>query len=182
MEHISIREYARRRGCSEQNVRKACDRGHIVKGVVYDPVTNKRIGIYQEIADQEWAANRNPDRTTNTKLIQNLEAAGGARIPDKPSDTATYNKAKLAKVALEAKLLELKYQQELGNLVEKSKVDNEMFAFGQLVREAMLAIPNRVVDHIMAAPTRLDAVTLLTEAINEALTRLSEYDNINFKS
>lgn len=181
MEHISIREYARRRGCSEANVRKACDLGHIAKGVAYDPATNKRIGIYPDIADQEWAANRNPDRTTNTKLIENLEAAGG-RIPDKASDTATYNRAKLAKVALEAKLLELKYQTELGNLVEKSKVDREMFAFGQMVREAMLAIPNRVVDHLMAAPTRLDAVTLLTDAINEALTRLSEYDNINLKS
>ena len=195
-ELISMREYARRKGCSDPAVIKAVKTGKIVKGCVIDEHGKKKIN--PEIADAEWASNSDPLRAKMGDRFD-LSAAipkGFERVP-KPAIKAklepkhvvpsypavkslqdeTLASARKAQEVYKAKIAEVDYKKRIGELVMKADVYKALFAFGQELRTQFQAIPDRVVDNMLAASNRNEAHNILYEAITVVLENLSDIDS-----
>ena len=166
--NITISEYARRKGCSRTAIYKAIDSGKINKGVVVEG--DQRL-INPSVADEEWKLNYNPlyERTTKsgTKPVEKDDGDG----------SATLAAAKRAKAVYDAKNAELDYKKRLGLLVEKDKVYSSLYSFGKELRTALLAIPDRTIDDILASTNRNDAFNILYEDIAKTLEQLSDIQN-----
>lgn len=227
MELISIREYARRKGCSDPAVLKAIKTGRINNGCIIDEKGNKK--IIPEIADAEWKSNSDPVRakmgirfdipsTTQepakqetpapkpapkpksapepkpkpaklkqtTKPAKPMPAPAPAAdvapaVPDrttlKPVQDDTLAAARKAQEVYKAKIAELDYKKRIGDLVAKDEVYKALFAFGQELRTQFQAIPDRVVDNMLAASSRNEAHIILYEAITKVLENLADIDS-----
>lgn len=188
-DYISIREYARRRGCSDTAVHKAWKDGHIKDNAfAWAKGKSRKLGIYPDIADKHWSKTLDPGKAKNAELAENIlnRASGGAGADDPdPGPGASLpgnNKAggpstadaKRVESIYKAKLRELDYKKKSGELIEKEKVYSSLFAAGQELRDAMLSIPDRVIDEILSAGSRNDAHEILRRAIHSELERLTE--------
>lgn len=168
---LSIRAYAAHRkalglpGTSPTSVQKALKDGRIHKnaGGKIDPDT----------ADLEWTRNTDPAR-------------GGPRPPAGPrlgaappngdgqagAGAPTRADARAISEAYRAKMLQLDLEERAGNLVQLAPVERETFAQARRLRDAVLAVPDRI-EAELAATSDVRAVSkLLTDALEEALRGL----------
>lgn len=194
-EKVSIREFARRVGVSDVAVLKAIKAGKISKALDY---TNpKRPKIDPDVALVEWGKNYDPSYHRTDKVTDQLGNQSSDQTPpkkEKPTkksntkrDSEDYEpqptngkslaeiKRQTAEVKLHREALELKKTR--GELVDKQKVYRALFSAGQEVRTAFQAIPDRVIDDILAAKTRNEAHGVLFNAIADTLEMLSEITN-----
>lgn len=188
---ISIREYGRRRGCSDTAVRKSILAGKIIEGVARDK-RGKVLGIKEDIANEEWAMNHDPMKE---RVTQNGEASARFLEPEtnaepspKPkqqgkstgySGAANENSlaaAKRVQALYKAKLSELEYKQKSGKLVDKQEVYKQLYGAGQELRQAFQTIPDRFIDDILAAKNRNEAHQILFNAIADVLEGLAEIE------
>jgi hypothetical protein len=189
---ISIREYARRKGCSDMNVRQAIKAGKIVQGVVTNEAGKPK--IVPEIADREWAANFAPEKIQNAKLAASLgvplpdstaSVTGDDSDPDSTAlpdatDNMTMAQAQRVEWVYKAKLRKIEYEKAAGSLVEMETVYRNLFAYGKEVGAAIMAIPDREIDLILAAPNRNAAHKHLYDALANALEKLAEIETRDF--
>ena len=185
MELIAIREYARRKGCSDTAVRKAIAAGKIVKGVVKNE--GERPLINPEIADQEWGKTFNPNYVSNPKLKKQFageesedeeEEDDEEEVPNQQSSSTATIKRKHAAIKLQIDFLELKKKQ--GELVPKDAVYKGLYSAGQEMREHFLSLPDKVIDDIMAAKDRNEAYLILHDGISLVLDNLTDIQRRNF--
>ncbi len=173
---LSVSEYARRKGVSHTSVFRAIDAGRLVKGLVV--LANGKKGIIESIADKEWVENTNTDHHFSRYSVQ-----GGKNATDiDPEETKAQSQnrlqaAKRAKAIFDAKLAELDYKKKAGILVEKDKVYKKLYEFGQVLQSELLAIPDKVIDELLATDNRNEAVAKLYDEIAGVLERLTKYDN-----
>lgn len=180
---LSIREYARSVGKSDTAVHKAIKSGKIVNGYVVDAHGKRKID--PDIATAEWDLHKDPSyQRTYKNGKSNLDdiEAPKALAPNSVAAITSGGKKSLAdlkrdtaEVKLHIAAIELKEKKQ--QLVDKDKVYKALFAAGQEVRTTFQAIPDRVIDDILAAPTRNDAHSVLFNAIADALDQLSEVVN-----
>ena len=171
--NISLREFARRLSVTEGAVRKAIKDGKIVQGVQYDG--NGKPSILPDVAAKEWGRNFNPAYPRNEVFYAKLETAsvdGQTGAPQPQGRSLVEIKKMQAEIRLQMDAIELRKAK--GELVDKKKVYAQLFAMGQEVRSAFQAIPDRVTDTVLAARDRADAHKILSDAIAEALTHLSD--------
>lgn len=193
-ERVSQREYARRLGISNEAVRKAIEAKKIVKG--WDEKEKK---IIVEKANEEWGnihiqANEEANANQNEALVRiqsympNQGKPPGKKNQD-PDDTQAATLEELANYEFEkktsfaealrvekvakAQIAVLDYKEKITELVNKGEVYRKLFAFGQSVRQAMLAVPDRCIDALIAAQSRAVAHKILSEEIHEALQKLA---------
>lgn len=173
---ITITEYARRKGCSRTAVYKAIAAGRIDKGLI---VEGENKFIDPDVADAEWVRNHNPayERTTKSggKTV-NVEKTEEQQPTIAPNNEATLAAAKRAHAVFKAKMAELEYKEKLGTLVDKKQVYDSLFAFGKELRTAVLGVPERVIDGILAADNRHDAFSILYDELVNVLEALSDID------
>jgi hypothetical protein len=174
-ERISQREYARRLGVSNELVSRAIKEGKISsKG--WDAKAGK---IVFEIANREWGVLYIKQDATEA-LIQQPE--GMPPVPAEEVSTpiisltpsTTFAEATRVEKLMSAKLKTLDVQERTGELVSKEHVYKELFAFGQQIRTSILAVPDRFIDNILAAPNRGEAHIVLTSALHEVLESLTD--------
>lgn len=179
---VPIRAYARYMGVSDTAVRKGIARGDIPEAAI-DRTDPKRPKIIPAIANAHWKQNHNPSYAHNApQLERKLQGApqppaGDTEPKLEAGGNATLQAAKRAKAVYDAKLAELEYRQKSGELVKKDDVYRGLFAFGQEIRARMQAIPDRVIDDVLACENRNKAHLLLYNAISDALDELSNIDN-----
>lgn len=190
-EKISIREFSRRVGCSDTAVLKAIKAEKIVKALDY---TNpKRPTIDPEIALKEWGKNYDPSYERTSKSNENMGSViaspnpKAVQKPNRPADQEQEDtppqggksladiKRQTAEIKLHEAALDLK--QKRGELVNKDKVYKALFAAGQEVRSKFEAIPDRVIDDVLAARSRNESHQVLYNAIADALEELSKIVN-----
>jgi hypothetical protein len=177
---ISIRAYARLKGCTDTTVHKAIKSGKIVSGLIKNQ--NGRPVIDSDIADREWSVYFDPERAVNKKLADKIPIPKEDRkaIPREtvavaaPGAAGSLANARLAQTIARAKLLDMEFRKKSGKLVEKDKVYSALFSAGKEVKAAMQTIPDRFIDEILSAPTRNDAHNILYNAIADALQMLAE--------
>jgi hypothetical protein len=181
---ISIREYSRRRGVSDTAVRKAIASGKISRGVI-DQDT-KRPKILPGIADMEWESYTNPNYE-RVRKSERLARSGPIRPPAAPTPPADAPapdisgkkplaeiKRLTAEVGLNLAAIELRKKK--GELIDRKSVYSALFEAGQEVKNAVLGVPDRYIDAILAAPGRNEAWAVLNEALIEALQTVADID------
>jgi hypothetical protein len=183
---ISIREYARRRECSDTAVRKAIASGHIKKSALEVDASGKVTGINPSMADKQWASTFSIAGTRNPKLANKIakkagtkEAVAASEAVDTDADkglarNASTAKAQQVEAFYKARLRKLEFEKKSGELIDKAQVYRALFAAGQEIRTAFEGIADRYIDEILAAPTRNDAHTVLQNAIDDVLKSVAD--------
>ncbi len=177
---ISIREFARRVGCSDTAIRKAIKSGKISKGYIGRPDGHGKIDY--EAAFKEWSASYDPSYPSNEKLRAKMMATLDKQKPQTETpeaqgtsvDGASMNAAKRAQAILKAKILEIELKERQGKLVDKQQVYMALFEAGKEVKASIMAVPDRIIDAVFSAPNRNEAHTILTKALIEALDTMSD--------
>ena len=202
-ERVSIREFARRLGCTEAAVRRARKKGYLGNGIEGE---GRKVKVLVETARASWAKHHEPEGRQNSVLFQRLHQAEpltdyppdiplSQDIPDKPpvstaasAPPAARSEAKTAvteankvKATFTAATAKLNYEKAAGKLVEKDKVYAAFFTIGQEFKATMMAIPDRYIDEIHAAEDRNTAHSILHNAIAQALEHLSETREIDIE-
>lgn len=180
---ISIREFARRVGSSEGNIRKIIKAGKISKGLNSSGkiVYNVALSEYKE-----WYGYKMPEiknEVKENKVIESkeveeteLETDPVEFVEDKPiriRNSARFEEAKRLEQVIKTRTAQLEYEQLKGSLVSSKEVYKELFAVGQTVRSSLQGIPDKYIDNILACETRIEAHEMLNKAITDALEELS---------
>lgn len=181
-ERISQREYARRLGVSNEAVSKAIREGKIDKG--WDKQEGK---IVVEYADREWGAlhmktniskllQQEPGETweQSTEWQSSANKKGGLTLTNESS----FAEAKRVREIIHAQLAALDLKERKEELVRKDEVYKQLYSFGQQMRVALMATPDRGIDAILASKNRAEAYNILSGSLLEVLEGLTsaEFD------
>jgi hypothetical protein len=185
---LSLRAYARHRGVQLRAVQKAIEAGRLVQSVTHDGQGRPRI-VDAALADAEWDANTNAVKATPSLLKKALEAPPASSAPVPPVPTApaagspsgpplgddgkpmTLLEASALEKSWKAKLAELDYQQQVGELVSAKEVEARTVEVFTRCRTKLLGIPSKAKTHLPNL-SRGDLVTL-DKLIREALEELT---------
>lgn len=118
---------------------------------------------YRATSAENGAKNNRSSKAENTRRAK--------PTVNKKSSLVDIKKAQ-ALVDLERRTLQLEREKQI--LVERQAVYDTLFEFAQKVRGRIRAVPSRVVDDVMACADRVDALRLLSEAIDDALNELAD--------
>ena len=147
MTGVTLRAYARMRGCTEGAVRKA--------------IASKRITpnpdgtIDPERANQEWTRNTFAGKTLH-QAIRAPSAAprGGVGMPGQPevsSDpVAAYLRARAVSETYKAKIAQMEFEERAGKLMQATKAGEYAMQFSAIVSDALSAWPDRLTPLIAA--------------------------------
>lgn len=177
---ISIRKFSRDLKVSDTAVRKAIKADKIVKGVQRDEAGNPT-GIFPVIALKEWKENSNPNTFRAGKNAVD-EKEDLPEPPPKKEDETSLAQINRAKAFVELKLKKLELEKKQGTLVEVEKVYQQLFNAGKEISGAILVVPDRVIDNILACSNRTDAHALLYKELEGALEKMARLPEINFAS
>lgn len=177
LERISQREYARRLGLSNEAVSKAIREGKIDRG--WDKVEGK---IIVEYANIEWGAlhlnTSMPSlfpqeilEATEEQSLQRPPVIGGKGLS--LTNESSFAEAKRVREIIQAQLAALDLRERKEELVKKDEVYKQLYAFGQQMRMALMAIPDRSIDGILASKNRTEAYNILSASLLETLEQLT---------
>lgn len=129
-----------------------------------------------DITKEELAAHA--QKTNHGVIHRNLldEAESQPGDEDDP-ENMTFTDAKKIEQVYKAKLARLKFETESGKLIEKSAVHKELFNIGSGIREAILSVPGRCIDNVLAADTRRGALKIIYDELADALELLTDAPN-----
>lgn len=144
--------------------------------------------IIPAYADEDLTKNYDPHKNQSKKLEDlfsqppqdnalSLLQKNEAETPSVSVDAggATLNAARKARAVFEAKLKELEFKERQGAMIDKRRVYKALFEMGQEMRTAILAIPDRIVDEMMASSTRHEAHTILYKALQSELEKFADF-------
>lgn len=176
---ISIPDFAKLVGVSRQAIYKA-----IREGRISDGLTEDRKRLIKDVAMVEYRGNTDPSKQGRLKQEAHdkqsaYKPSASDTQPPAPT-TADFNTAKKHDMVYRAKIRELEYKEKLGKLVDKDAVYRELFNAGKELRTALMAIPDRCIDDVLACMSRNEAHSFLYKAISEALEMLSDIENRKF--
>ena len=162
---ISLRAYARMRGCSLPAVQKA--------------IASKRIttlpdgSIDPERANQEWARNTFAGQTVN----RTAAAAPKERVspmPEPPAaagdPVAQYLRARAVKTSFEARTAQLEYEERAGKLIQAVRASEYAASFSAIVKDHLQARADRLAP-MLAAVNDEKAIHRLLKNDDEAVLR-----------
>jgi hypothetical protein len=162
---VSLRAYARMRGCRLTAVQKA--------------IASKRITtlpdgtIDPERANQEWAKNTFAGQTVNrTAAAAPKERA--SPMPEPPVSTgdpvAQYLRARAVKTSFEARTAQLEYEERAGKLIQAVRASEYAASFSAIVKDHLQARADRLAP-MLAAVNDEKAIHRLLKNDDEAVLR-----------
>lgn len=164
---MSQREYATYLNISNNAVSRAVIDGRIKKG--WDSRAGK---IIVEHADKEFGLLHR--KTTVSVALPGEDEPkenGGGTL--QLSGSSSYGDAKRVREIIQAQLAALDLKERKGELVQKEEVYKQLYVFGQQLRVSVLAVPDRVIDNVLASKSRAEAHNLLSSALHETLEGLT---------
>lgn len=170
---ISVTQFAKRIGRSEQAVRTAIELGRVTAKKVdgklkIDPVT----------AEREWEENAK-EKNRPRLMIENEEIPAddaSFEFNEKITSENASKQRRLAEAQKEfwkAKQAQLDYEEKAGKYVPIHKVQREAFAVSRTVRDIILSIPDRVSAELVGIKDQVKMHCVLTRELNTALQELS---------
>ena len=153
-------------------VHKAIKSGKISRG--YVEVGPGKFKIDPDVAASEWGKNFDPSYSSSPKIREALQPKAVPDVQPQTGSDSSLASAKKAQAILRAKLLDLELREKQGQLVDKQQVYKQLFEMGQQIRSAILTVPDRVIDTLIATTDRNAAHTILVNELTEALISLSE--------
>jgi hypothetical protein len=147
---VGLRAFARLRGVSPTAVSKAIASGRIRSA----EKRGRKWEIDLEAASAEWTANTDPSKqrppeSSNPKRGSQADLFddGPVRLPPTNGSgplAVSMQRAAAIKLSCQAQLARLEYEERSGSLVKKDRVTLEAFQLARAIRDALLAIPDRL--------------------------------------
>jgi hypothetical protein len=176
---ISLRAYARMRGCSLTAVQKA--------------IASKRITtlpdgtIDPERANQEWAKNTFAGQTIGRKPTAPAPPRGGSAQPKAPqppvipqvgevsSDpVAAYLRARAVNETFKAKVSQLEYEERTGKLILAVRASEYAATFSAIVKDGLMAMPDRLAPMLAAVDDEKAIHRMLAAEVSALLRKVSK--------
>lgn len=160
MNRLSIQDFARSRNKSRTAIYKAIREGRIREAVHRND--GGKIVLDADLADLELSRNTEPAMIRDPEAIRaGIEATrdptAGPLFRDQPPAQAqerrpnpeersskSLSSSRAALAAYEARLRKLDYEERIGRLVSTDMVKVELFRVNRMIRDALLAVPDRV--------------------------------------
>lgn len=173
-ELVNKLDYARMRGISRQAVYKAINTGKIVAAVD----DNGMIDV--EVADRLWAENTHPfagarshqKKRGHKKPEEVIKAA--MEIGIDPASVPTLMESKTVEAAYKAKLAQIEYEEKTARLVDAEKIKKEAFRLARVLRDSMMAIPDRLAAELAGVTDPFVVHQKLTDEIRSAISEVAK--------
>ena len=85
---------------------------------------------------------------------------------------------KQAKTVAEVQRIKIQNDILAGKVVDKNLVYQQLFEFGGMLRQRLEAIPDRIVDQILATKDRAKIYQIVMESIHEALEEITTMEGL----
>lgn len=131
-----------------------------------------RIALESYLASINPKAKSKPATKTKVSDKANTAATPG---PDAATEKMTLAEAQRLEREAKAKIALLELQEKEGSLVSRERINNQLFGAGKELRDALLAIPDRITDLIMAEDNRTKVHNIIYDAIANELQKLADY-------
>jgi hypothetical protein len=155
------------RGTSHVAVLKAIESGRLTEPAVRK--VDGRWHIDATLADQQWAGNTDP-----RGALSPPPAPIDTRQPHPAGGGPSLAEAKRARAVWQAERERIELQQLKGELVSTAEVKAEAFNVARVVRDNMLAIPDRVIPTLASMSDLRAMHQYLTEEIRTAIRSISD--------
>ncbi len=166
-------QFAKWFGVSGNAVSKALKSERLVKSIVVvdTPRGREKKIIDPELAAEEWKANT--DVTEGPAFLRMRETpVSAAPVTERAHEGMTLNEASASEKVWKAKIAELKFKQEAGDLVPAAEVSAKLVTVFSECKTALLGIPSRArqaLPHLTVAD-----IGTIEGLIREALEALGE--------
>lgn len=181
---MSIEQYAKHRGCQPRAVSVALARGRISRGADG--------WIDSDQADKDWAANTNPRMSDSGKrngaigqAMKRRRTGKPTRIdPDQPvaipvaphqvpDDIGQLAAARAVRERFAALILKLDYEERTGKLIDKNEVTTTAYQMHRMIRDSILAIPDRIAAQLAAEDDAAEVHRMLETELRTVLDKVS---------
>lgn len=149
---VSIREFARRKGVSDAAIRKAIERGEIVK---------EPDGRIDPAKHAHW--------TPRAQIRGESVPSDGE---ERPSGIPDYAKSRAIREAYAARLAKLEFDEKSGRLVSIDEVKAEQFRIARALRDRLLQLPAKVAPEIVALVVEDPDVVAVEQMLETELREL----------
>lgn len=154
---LSIRAYAKHKGVTDTAVRKAIKNGRI---------TIKKNGkIDKEKADADWETYKQIEKERDMPLVQESMGSDSRNI---------YRQSKTVEATYKAKNEKLKYEKEIGKLIDANQVRIEAFNMARKTRDRVLNVPDRVIPMLIGKTDIKEMKKILRKELIVALKELGD--------
>lgn len=162
-----LTEYAKHAGISKEGARKQLARVGIDYFQPFD---------FAE-ADLRRMAARHADRVKTPKVTytDGVDSEASEPASEPTSDDPIIADSQRRREKFRSYLTELEYLRQVGKLVEREKVEAELFRLSKMVCDAMRNISNRVAGKVAAESDHRKVKGILDQEIEQALQALSEH-------
>ena len=165
---ISLRAYARQRGCSLTAVQKA--------------IASKRITplpdgtIDPERANLDWAKNTFAGQTIHKNSAPAADRIKPVNDPGIGSGdpVSAYLRARAVKESFAARTAQLEYEERAGKLIPALRASEYAATFSAIVKDGLMAMPDRVSPMIAAVNDEKAIHRMLTAEVNAVLRKVSK--------
>lgn len=182
---IKISDFEEQTGISAKTISAAIKRGYIPDNFA-DRVGKSATSPYYLNPQQAavcWYKSLNAAHPAQRKVRESL--AGYIKTFNKSviepaakastgTDKMTYEDAQLQEKIAKARIADLELQEKEGSLVSRDRVNDQLFAAGKELRDALLTIPDRITDLIMAEDNRTMVYNTIYDAIAAELQKLAD--------
>lgn len=163
---VGVREFANILDLSQGAVAKAIHRGTISAKKVdgrwrIDPVKAKK--EHEQNRDQ-IAAVKNPSGRKKPAEVVELPTYKGLTLADAQRQEKVWN----------ARIAQLKYEEQAGELTKADDIKKEAFETGRIVRDSIMQISPRMAHELAAETDPHKVEVMLTKEMNKALAKLTE--------
>jgi hypothetical protein len=166
---ISIRAYARMRGCAKSAVEKA------IKTKRITPLPDGTIDPEQ--ADQEWAKNTFAGHTLNRAQAAPAPRSSSALPPESgPSGdpVAAYLRARAVNETFKAKVSQMEYEERAGKLIPAARASEYAASFSAIVKDGLMAMPDRLSPMLAAVADEKAIHRMLVAEVSALLRKVSK--------
>jgi hypothetical protein len=181
---VSLREMARRRGCTHGAVQKAISDGRIPASAVERDKRGRIASIDFAAATAAWNANTDVDQAARTPggtaTVTAAGESGQLPLEGAPSSSAAPKPAEELRTAsvkskgLQNQLLEIELQKELGVLVSVEDHREVSLRRYRAIRDKLLTVPDRVADVLAAERDAARVHSILTTELELMLNELAD--------
>jgi transcriptional regulator with XRE-family HTH domain len=160
-ELVTQSELARRLGVSRQYVYKLVKQGKI-----------QRVDGKIDFAAASEALKGLADPARPRKSTASAPEPPAAPSPES-SRAPTFAEAKTMKEVFNAKLARLRFEEESGKLIEREEIEDKARDIAVIVKESLLAIPNKLMEQLAAESDPREVHVMLDREMREILSEMA---------
>lgn len=191
MENLTQAEFARHVGKSAGEINKWISSGKISEEMISIIGGRKFIKLEIALAKLNITATK-PNHTgkkksihTEERLPPGIKKKIEGKITRRDSTYETFkptgddfHDAEVREKLAKAETAEINLEKLRGNLISSSEVYKALFEFGNRLRKDIQAVPEQIVDALLASASREEAICILQDAYDDALRSLASAEDL----